>query len=181
MLVDEHDRGLGTAPKATVHTSNTPLHRAFSLFLFDRHDRVLAQRRSGGKRTWPLVWSNSCCGHPALGEAVTDAARRRLRAELGIEEVDELVVALPHYRYRAERDGVVENELCPVMVARWPEGAALRPDPDEVDSVRWIPWNDFLAELTADPTPWSPWCLEEVRLLGEEPGFRAWLARTGAR
>lgn len=175
VLVDDEDRVLGLAPKASVHGAVTPLHRAFSLFLFDRDGRVLAQRRAAAKTTWPLVWSNSCCGHPALGESAEEAARRRLRAELAIDEVDELRIVLPGYRYRASRDGVEEHELCPVLAARLPDGAKPRPDPSEIDALRWIDWDGFLAELAADPGPWSPWCLEEARLLDAAPGFRAWV------
>ena len=166
VLVDDADRELGIAPKATVHGADTPLHRAFSLFLFDTAGRLLLQRRSGAKKTWPLVWSNSCCGHPARGESVVDAARRRLRDELGIVGA-EMRVALPHYRYRAERDGVVENEICPVLVGLTDAEAA--PNPDEVDSVRWIAWDEWVDEVRAHPDDYSPWCVEETLLLAADP------------
>ncbi len=92
VLVDENNTVLGMAPKSSVHGETTPLHRGFSLFLFDRAGRLLLQQRSHSKITWPLVWSNSVCGHPALDESNVDAARRRLAYELGmnathIEEV----------------------------------------------------------------------------------------------
>ena len=182
VLVDERNEVLGEAPKRSVHGAATPLHRGFSLFLFDAEGRVLAQQRSAAKTTWPLVWSNSCCGHPALGEPVEAAARRRLREELGLElgaTSDDLRVMLPDYRYRASRDGIVENEICPVLVARLPPGASVRSAPEEVGAVRWIRWNDFLSELARDPGPWSPWCLEEARLLAAAPPFRDWLACGG--
>ena len=35
VLVDEHNNVLGTTPKATVHGEDTPLHRAFSAFIFN--------------------------------------------------------------------------------------------------------------------------------------------------
>jgi isopentenyl-diphosphate delta-isomerase len=54
VLVDEHNTVLGTALKATVHTDKTPLHRGFSVFLFNREGKVLLQRRSSHKKTWLL-------------------------------------------------------------------------------------------------------------------------------
>ena len=57
VLVDEADRELGTARKRDVHHAATPLHRAFSLFLFDAGGRTLLQRRALMKHTWPGVWS----------------------------------------------------------------------------------------------------------------------------
>jgi isopentenyl-diphosphate delta-isomerase type 1 len=169
VLVDDDDRELGTAVKREVHHARTPLHRGVSLFLFDRRGRTLLQRRSLAKRTWPGAWSNACCGHPAPGEAAEAAVRRRCREELGIEPRD-LALVLPDFRYRAESGGVVENELCPVFVARV-DGEPLSPDPAEVAETRWIDWRRFLAELPGD---YSPWSAEEARELAASPAFAAW-------
>ncbi len=173
VLVDEANRELGRARKEEVHHASTPLHRGFSLFLFDGAGRTLLQRRARTKRTWPGVWSNACCGHPAPGEGTEAAARRRGREELGIDPFD-LAVVLPDYRYRAELDGIVENELCPVLVGRV-DPATLRPDPSEVAATRWVDWERFLAEL---PGTYSPWSVEEARQLALAPTFEAWT--TGA-
>src|SRR5205823_3519011 len=85
ILVDEQNNALGTTPKADVHGPTTPLHRGFSSFVFRSSDQhVLLQQRSAKKRTWPLMWSNSCCGHPGPGESNIGAAIRRLKYELGL-------------------------------------------------------------------------------------------------
>ncbi len=173
VLVDAHNRAIGTAPKADVHTDDTPLHRGFSLFLFRSNGDLLLQQRAASKRTWPLVWSNSCCGHPGLDEDALDAARRRLKDELGIEHAD-VRMMLPDYRYYAEKDGVVENEFCPVMVAT--SGDAVMPNPDEVEAIEWVPWEQFVARTMGDPSRYSPWCNEEVRLLQNNPSFKTWFA-----
>jgi isopentenyl-diphosphate delta-isomerase len=155
VLVDDDDRELGKARKDEVHHATTPLHRGFSLFLFDDAGRTLLQQRAFAKRTWPGAWSNACCGHPAPGESAGEAALRRCRQELGVEPID-LVEILPDFRYRAEAGGVVENELCPVLVARL-GGRTLAPDPREVAAVRWLDWSRLLAEL---PGGYSPWAVE---------------------
>lgn len=175
VLVDEANRELGRALKTEVHHAATPLHRAFSLFLFDRAGRTLVQRRAPGKTTWPGIWSNSCCGHPAPGEATLDAVARRCREELGAEPLG-VWVALPDYRYRAEWEGMVENEICPVAVAE-ADPAAIAPDPDEVAGHGWLPWERLLDEVAARPEVWSPWCAEEARRLESSSEFRAWRAR----
>jgi len=177
VLVDEEDRELGRALKAEVHHRETPLHRAFSAFLFDAAGRLLLQQRAAAKATWPLVWSNSCCGHPAPAESTLAAARRRIAEELGTPAAD-LWVALPSYRYRAELDGIVENEICPVVVGRI-DPAALALDPEEVGAVRWVDWDAFLAEIARGDAPYSPWCREEATLLERLEAFRGWL-RDGA-
>ena len=45
ILLDRHGRPAGTAPKRTVHGSDTPLHLGFSCYLTDGAGRVLLTRR----------------------------------------------------------------------------------------------------------------------------------------
>ena len=108
VLVDEQNRELGTMPKADVHGATTPLHRAFSSFVFRSSDKhLLLQQRSAKKRTWPLIWSNSCCGHPGPGESNVDAARRRLKYELGL--VPTVLEEVAPYRYCFTKDGAMNR------------------------------------------------------------------------
>ncbi len=147
VLVDEQNNVLGTMPKAEVHSAQTPLHRAFSSFIFNNRGELLLQQRSQAKKTWPLVWSNSCCGHPGLDESNIDAAKRRLQAELGLS-VEDLVEVEP-YRYCFTRYGVMENEICPIIVGKTDTQPVI--NPDEVEAVRWMPWKEFIDEIRAHP------------------------------
>ena len=49
VLVSSEDDDLGLAEKATVHTAETPLHRAFSSFLFNSKGELLLQQRAHHK------------------------------------------------------------------------------------------------------------------------------------
>ena len=162
VLVDEEGRAVGVADKATVHGPRTPRHLAFSCYGFDAAGRVLITRRAAGKRTFPLVWTGTCCGHPAPGEAVDDAVRRRLRDELGVRAHD-LTLVLPDFSYRASDGTVEENELCPVYVCRL--DADPTPAPDEVAEWAWWSWEAFLAAATAPGRALSPWARLQVPLL----------------
>jgi isopentenyl-diphosphate delta-isomerase len=159
VLLSPEGEAVGTAPKETVHHAATPLHLAFSAYLFDDSGALLVTRRALDKATFPGVWTNSACGHPAPGEGLQDAVRRRVRQELGTEVAD-LRLVLPRFSYRAEMDGVVEWELCPVLVGR--VGRAVGPDPAEVEDTEWVAWRDFAADVLAGRRSVSSWCREQV-------------------
>lgn len=172
VLVDEDDRVIGTMPKSLVHGATTPRHRGVSLFLFDRVGRLLLQQRSRLKRTWPLVWSNSICGHPALDESNIDAVRRRLVYELGMNAIH--IEEIAPYRYTFVREGVMENEICPIFIGFTDEEP--RPNPDEVKAARWVAWPEFLQDLISRPGFFSEWCEEEARILEAHTDFKEMLA-----
>jgi len=178
VLLDEQGKAIGSARKDSVHTADTPLHSALSVFLFDGMGGMLAQRRALSKQTWPGVWSNACCGHPAPGEDLMVAASRRLKQELGLEGVS-LQVALPHFRYQAKWQGLVENEMCPVLIGVCPSGDSIHFNTDEVHEIDWIPWQLFSAASVADGKSeydhFSPWSLMEARQLQESPALQALL------
>lgn len=62
-----------------------PLHRAFSLFLFNEYGDLLLQRRALHKHTFPGLWSNTLCSHPLQGETLPRAVVRKMRQELNLE------------------------------------------------------------------------------------------------
>jgi isopentenyl-diphosphate delta-isomerase len=169
VLLDGDGHPIGTALKGEVHHRQTPLHLAFSCYIFDPAGRLLLTRRALHKRTWPGAWTNSCCGHPAPGEPVEEAVIRRVAQELGAD-LTGLRLLLPDFRYRAVmEDGTVENELCPVYIATCPDPRGLSPDPDEVDTFEWVDWRDFRADVLAGRRDVSPWCLEQIAAIPDDP------------
>ena len=170
VLLSDDGRPIGTAPKDEVHHADTPLHLAFSCYVLDSHGRLLVTRRAWTKRTWPGVWTNSCCGHPSPEEPGDVAVRRRVRQELGIELVG-LHAVLPDFRYRAVMaDGTVENEVCPVWVATCADTGALSPDPAEVVEYAWTDGAQFREDVLTGARDVSPWCRLQLEELG---GFDA--------
>lgn len=169
VLVDKRDRQIGIEEKGRVHTSRTPLHRAFSLFLFTPDNRLLLQQRSAVKKTWPLVWSNSCCGHPMPSESYENAVKRRTRFELGVNL--DRIVKVADYQYCFSKDGVMENEICPIFAAMF--NGKVRLNRDEIETVRRIKWKDWLAETRENPGNYSPWCIEETQIMASNDTWKS--------
>lgn len=179
ILLSEDGAPIGSADKAAVHTGDTPLHLAFSCWLFNEDGQLLLTRRALGKKTWPGVWTNSFCGHPGPGEDVPAAILRRSVEELRLPEgaVLDVTPVLPEFRYRAvDSSGIVEYEVCPVYSARLAPGhEAVDPNPDEVDSWHWADPADVVRAADATPFAFSPWLVEELA----DKRLRAVLERAG--
>lgn len=168
VLVDNQNKVLGTAPKLETHNENTPLHRGFSVFLFNKKGDLLLQQRSRTKKTFPLVWSNSVCGHPMLNESSGEGAKRRLSYELGIDNVD-IFEVISDYRYKVGMNGIYENEICPVLVCFTDKKPTA--NKSEIKNIRWIPWQTFLKEIDDKTKAYSLWSKEEAKLLSKNEEF----------
>jgi isopentenyl-diphosphate delta-isomerase len=164
VLLDESHNPIGSAPKLASHHANTPLHLAFSCYVFNQEGKFLVTKRAHTKKVWPDVWTNSFCGHPAPGESMEDAILRRAKYELGISELNDLRCVIPDYRYTTEPyNGIIENEFCPVYVTRISK--AIMPNADEVGDFEYIDWDDFRTSMAEHPKRYSHWAKEQVVLL----------------
>jgi isopentenyl-diphosphate delta-isomerase len=153
VLVDESDRVVGHLSKGACHDGEGVLHRAFSLFVFNRDGELLLQKRSEAKRLWPLFWSNTCCSHPREGETMDEAVHRRLRQELGM--ASELHF-LFKFQYQASYEDIgSENEICWVYVGVSDDAA--EPNATEISEVRWVSPNELDDEMKASPEMFTPW------------------------
>ncbi|RLV10295.1 isopentenyl-diphosphate delta-isomerase [Streptomyces griseocarneus] len=135
-LVDESGRTIGTAEKLSAHIAPGRLHRAFSVFLFDEHGRLLLQRRALGKYHSPGVWSNTCCGHPYPNEQPFVAAARRTAEELGAAPALMREAGTVRYNHPDPASGLVEQEYNHLFVGIMRAG--LRPDPEEVEDTAFV-------------------------------------------
>ncbi len=152
ILVDETDRAWGDGLKLDVHKHGV-LHRAFSIFIWNNAGQLLIQKRAKIKYHSAGLWTNSCCGHPCVGEIVQDGAHRRLYEELGI------TVRLDHignYRYRAELPGeLVENEFVHIFAGRSEDVPS--PNPQEVEKIRWVTPEALVKDIAENQHSYSAW------------------------
>lgn len=175
VLVDDVGTPIGTANKLASHHANTPLHLAFSCYIFNDKGELLVTKRADHKKVWPGVWTNSVCGHPAPGEELSAAIVRRAAYELGMT-VRDITIAVSDYTYKAPAfNGVIEHEYCPIYCARMID--APQPNPLEVGEYKWLSWTDFLQQAMNDTDDeWSWWCKDQLRLLRDHPVVQTFIS-----
>lgn len=155
ILVDENDHPVGTAEKLEAHR-NSLMHRAFSVFIFKKQPKleVLLQQRASGKYHSANLWTNTCCSHPRPGEDTIEAGQRRLFEEVGIKTTLQTV---GRFNYIAHfENGLTENEVDHVLIGFY-ENQDMKPNPAEVQSLRWISIPDLEQELAENPQQFTPW------------------------
>ena len=152
ILVDEQDRETGTIEKMEAHRKAL-LHRAFSVFIFNRKGEMLLQRRALSKYHSPGLWTNTCCSHPRPGEFVAEAAGRRLQEEMGFAAPLEKIF---DFVYRTEFDnGLTEYEFDHVYTGLCEVSPV--PDPKEVADFCFRSMEDIADDLSARPEKYSSW------------------------
>lgn len=154
ILVDYQDREIGTMEKMEAHIQQK-LHRAFSVFLF-HEGKVLLQKRAAHKYHCGGLWTNTCCSHPAPGETVMEAAKRRLMEEIGVK-VDSLrEIDVFFYRYPFS-NGITEFECDHVLVGEY--DGSFTADPEEVEELRWVEMEELRRQMLEHAEGFTPWFL----------------------
>jgi isopentenyl-diphosphate Delta-isomerase len=92
---------------------------------------------------------------------------RRLKYELGL--VPTFLEEVAPYRYCFTKDGIMENEICPILIGVVEDEPVI--NPDEVEAVRWTEWKEFLEEIAGNPKEYSEWCIEQARILEKTARF----------
>jgi len=153
VLVDNNDNQVGTAGKLEAHQNGGVLHRAFSVFVFNSYGQLLMQQRALNKYHAGGLWSNTCCSHPAPGEDVEEAARRRLMEEMGFTcPLDKVF----EFTYTADvGNGLTEREYDHVFVGLF-DGEP-DPDPKEVFAWRWVDTDFLKRDIRDNPDRYTPW------------------------
>jgi isopentenyl-diphosphate Delta-isomerase len=152
ILVDEKDQPVGTCEKMEAHQKGL-LHRAFSVFLFDRAGRMLLQQRALHKYHSGGLWTNACCSHPFPGEDTLAAATRRLQEEMGFVTPVEKAF---DFTYRAELDnGLTEHEFDHVFVGFY-EGEVV-PNAQEVMDYCYLSLSEIEKQLDVRSQRYTEW------------------------
>ena len=152
ILVNEQDEPLGVMEKMEAHEKGL-LHRAFSIFIFDREGRMLLQQRAAEKYHGAFLWTNACCSHPYPDEKVEDAAVRRLEEEMGFTTSLEKIFA---FSYKAEvENNLVEHEYDHVFAGEY--DGEIRLNTHEVAAFAYYNMEEISLLIAEHPEKFTTW------------------------
>ncbi|OGE32129.1 hypothetical protein A2631_01515 [Candidatus Daviesbacteria bacterium RIFCSPHIGHO2_01_FULL_44_29] len=157
-IVNEKNKVISRATRKEVYAKGL-LHRAVNVVLKNSHGQIYLQQRSKDKQAFPLYWDISCSEHLKPGETYTEAAKRGLKEELGIEAKVKRIK--PQHRQRSEykqgQETIIENELVETYEAIY--NGKLSFDPREVAAGNFFSKQDILKMLSKNQ--FTPWFIEE--------------------
>lgn len=152
ILVDENDNQIGLMPKMEAH-EKAVLHRAFSVFVFNKKGDLMIQQRAASKYHSPLLWTNTCCSHQKAGETNIEAGKRRLFEEMGFTTELEEVFS---FIYKAPFDnGLTEHELDYVLIGYFDDKPTI--NKEEVVDYKWMNLEDVKADIQKNPQNYTAW------------------------
>ena len=168
ILVNEEDEIIGSGQNYPF-IGGGDRHRAFSVLIYDSEGRLLVQKRSSEKITFPNVWANSCCSHPLDIDSERDNGRgrkcrqKKAQSRAGIPEEVSSVWDFRHIgkmEYSARWDSEwVEGEIDHILVVN--EDAAINHNENEISDVLWADV-ETLEKMMAGEGRWAeeviaPW------------------------
>lgn len=152
VLVDENDNELGLMPKMEAH-KKAVLHRAFSVFIFNKNGDLMLQQRAAHKYHSPLLWTNTCCSHQRDGESNLEAGKRRLFEEMGFTSQLKEVFS---FVYKAPFDnGLTEHELDHVMIGYFDDEPNI--NKAEVEAYKWMSLENVKSDIEENPSIYTEW------------------------
>jgi isopentenyl-diphosphate delta-isomerase len=152
ILVSEQDEALRSMDKMEAHQKGL-LHRAFSVFIFNRKGELLLQQRAATKYHGALLWSNTCCSHPYIHESVESAAARRLYEELGFTTSLKKIF---YFIYHAEvENGLIEHEYDHVFAGEYEGKISL--NSEEVRDYEYRTIKEIKAAFQNEPANFTSW------------------------
>ncbi len=163
-VFDEAGQPRGKARRGDCHGNPALIHRTVHVIVTDSGGRLLLQKRPLHKDTQPGKWDTAVGGHVDPGEDYEQAARREMTEELGVPRD----LPLEYVCDRKIRNDF-ESENVRVFGVRY--DGPFRPDPDEIDRLRF--WDLDELGRTIGTGLFTPSLEEEIRLLRNQ--FPDWL------
>lgn len=152
VLVNEKGEEIGQIEKIKAHQQGL-LHRAVSVFVIDVYGNWLLQKRASSKYHSGGLWTNACCTHPRVGETPLQAAKRRLKEEMGIE--CELIELFTFIYNEDVGNGLIENEFDHIFLGI--NTQEVKPNPQEVEDYMYIPYPALEADVLLNPNKYTVW------------------------
>lgn len=175
LACDEEGKFTGEyIPKDVGHTGSGKRHLAIAVLLENSRGGVLLQRRK--HKVFDDIWDVTGATHPLHllegDESFEEATLRCLKREYDInpDKVENLKNLGTFNYFASYKDGLCENEHCAMLVGEY--NGEVKVNPEVGYGYKWMDKQEFLKDIEANPTNYSPWAIPGVQILKEAGYFK---------
>lgn len=155
-VMDSRQRTLYLEKRSIIHQQGL-IHLAVHVMVFNSDGKILIQKRSAQKDTYPLYWDVSVGGHLSPGEACQQAAMRELKEELGIKGAKIEFLS----KIKASRQTDWEH----IYLYRTIYDGAISPTASEITEIRWISPEELSAQIHLKKLSATPALLYVLKII----------------
>lgn len=159
IFVDENDEPIGTGPREEAWAKGIYV-RIVRAILRDEQGRILSQRRSLEKKSYPDCWTDSASGHVDEGDTYDSAIIRELEEELGVTtklrfvgkfSSKDIVGDKKILEFNAIYEGTIESSL------------QLNLQKSEVSEAKWFSIDELKQLMNEKPSSFTPGFRETIQ------------------
>lgn len=161
-IVDNNDKVIGQELRSIIHQCGLQ-HRGAHILLFTQDGKLLVQKRSRDRASYPSAWDCSVSEHVKSGESYLEAAMRGAKEEMGVEGV----TLKPLVRFRMNY-GPNDNEISALFKGTV-DPTAVRFDPLEVESVEYFDIPDLAKKMQEDSEKFCVWFVQIMNWYLDKP------------
>lgn len=157
-FVDENDNETGVGDRKEAW-ANGYYTRNIRVMLRDQNGRVLSQKRSLDKSTYPGMWTVAASGHVDAGESWDIAASRETHEEVGLSPDLELI---GDFVFKNDDDDKKIRQIIHVYQGIIDESAQFSLQASEVDEVKWFELYELKNLMRESPDNFTPSFIETI-------------------
>jgi len=124
-------------------------HASAQVWIVDRNQNVLLQKRAQNKDSYPNLWDISVAGHLSAKDSPISAAQREVKEEIGLDlSVEQFRFLKRIKRSKIPKKGFWDNEFnylfavkCDIFISE------LKLQEEEVTAVQLVPLNEFQKKI----------------------------------
>jgi len=158
-FVDEHDNETGVGDRKEAWT-NGYYTRNIRVMLLDQNGRILSQKRSLEKTTYPGMWTVAASGHVDAGESWDTAAARETQEEVGISTD---LVLVGDFVFKNNDGDKKIRQVIHVYLGTIDASAQFNLQSSEVDDVKWFELTELKKLMQDSPDNFTPSFIETVQ------------------
>ena len=161
-IVNDVNEVIGQEARRIVHKTGL-WHRGVHVFLFTPDGRLLVQKRSQNRDTFPGRLDCSVSEHLKVGESYFDGAVRGLDEELGIDGIS--LTRLVQFKMNY---GPNDNEFSDLYEGVF-DGSSLNIDPGEVAAIEYYTISQLEEMIISEQSLFAPWFIQLIRFYTNKP------------